>query len=269
MVESMRAVTRAGALPAALLLAALAAPTAQAQDRGNPGWYVRVAPYLWASNIDGAVSLGLPADPQQVGQYLVAIEDTLLEPAWAVRAEVGKGRVRAWFNVSRAGLGPKPTEIEPIDSPADTLEGTFDFTWFTGEAFAAIQVGPFATTHAFELYAGGRYVKHDQSLSVEGAPATDVSESWIEPAVGARLWAEMGRRFWTSFNTDIGGFGLGADFTWTLGGELGVRVIGPLDVSLRYNYQETDYNNDLSGADAYAWSNGAQQGWYLGAVLKL
>jgi hypothetical protein len=269
MVESMRAVIRTGALPAALLLAALAAPAAEAQDRGNPGWYVRVAPYLWASNIDGAVSLGLPADPQTVGNYSVAIEDTLLTGAWAVRAEVGKGRVRAWFNVSQAGLGPKPTEIVPIDNPTDTLDGSFDFRWFTGEAFAAIQVGPFATSHAFELYAGGRYVKHEQSVSVEGDPPIDVSESWIEPAAGARLWMDLGRRFWAAFNTDLGGFGLGADFTFTLGGELGFRVVGPLDISMRYNYQETDYNNGLSGADAYAWSNGVQQGWLFGAVLKL
>lgn len=264
----MRAVTRTVALPTALLLAALAAPAARAQDRGNPGWYVRLAPYAWASNIDGAVSLGLPADPQTVGEYLVAIEDTLLRRAWAARAEVGKGRVRAWFNVSRANL-TKPTEIEPIANPADTLGGSFDFTWFTGEAFAAIQVGPFVSSHAFEVYAGGRYVKHDQSVSVEGAPPAAVTESWIEPATGVRLWAEMGRRFWAAFNTDIGGFGLGSDFSWTLGGELGLRVIGPLDVSLRYNYQEVDYDNDLTGADAYAWSNGVQQGWLLGAVLKL
>jgi hypothetical protein len=270
MVESMRAVTRAGALPAALLLAALAAPTAQAQDRGNPGWYVRVAPYLWASNIDGAVSLGLPADPQTVGGYHVAVEDTLLTGAWAVRAEVGKGRVRGWFNVSRAGLGPKPTEIEPIDGPADTLGGSFELTWLTGEAFAAVQVGPFTTTHAFEVYAGGRYVRHDQSVNVEGEDAPiDISESWIEPAFGARLWMELGRRFWTAFNTDIGGFSIGSEFTWTLGGELGFRVVGPLDISMRYNYQEVDYDNGLSGADAYAWSNGAQQGWLFGAVLKL
>jgi hypothetical protein len=265
MVQPKRAVTR---LAAAAVLATLVAPAAQAQDRGNRGWYVRVAPYLWASNIDGAVSLGLPADPQTVGEYRVAVEDTLLHGAWALRAEVGKGRVRAWFNASLADLA-KPTEIEPLDNPADTLGGSFDFTWFTGEAFAAIQVGPFATTHAFEVYAGGRYVRQDQSIIVEGGAPTDISESWIEPALGARLWAELGRRFWTAFNTDIGGFGLGSDFTWTLGGELGVRVVGPLDISMRYNYQEVDYNNDLSGADAYAWSNGVQQGWFFGAVLKL
>jgi hypothetical protein len=268
MVEPMRAGNRTAAVVAAVLLMALAAPAARAQDRGNPGWYLRVAPYLWASNIDGAVSLGLPADPQTVGNYHVAVEDTLLQGAWAVRAEVGKGRVRGWFNVSRAGLA-KPTEIEPITGPADTLGGSFDFTWLTGEAFAAVQVGPFVTTHAFEVYAGGRYVRHDQNVAVEGGATSEISESWIEPALGARLWMELGRRFWTAFNTDIGGFGIGSDFTWTLGGELGFRVVGPLDISARYNYQEIDYNNDLSGAEAYAWSNGAQQGWLFGAVLKL
>jgi len=268
MIDSMRTARCARPLGLAALLLTFAALGADAQDRGNSGWSVRLAPYIWASNLGGAESLGLPADEQRFGDLLIPVEDTVLRGAWAVRAEVGKGRVRAWFNVSRAGLA-KPAHMEREGDPPEHVLGEFDFSWFTTEAFAAIQVGPFATSHAFEVYAGGRYVRHEQAVTIGTAAPSEVTETWIEPAFGARLYAELGRRFWTAFNSDIGGFGIGSEFTWTLGGELGLRVIGPLDLAMRYNYQEAEYDNGKDGADAYAWSNGVQQGWFFGAVLKL
>ena len=84
-----------------------------------------------------------------------------------------------------------------------------------------------------------------------------------------RLYSELGRRFWAAFNTDIGGVSVGAGFAWTLAGELGFRVAGPLDLTMRYNYQEADYDNKKEGAATYVWSNGVQQGWLFGLVLKL
>ena len=96
-----------------------------------------------------------------------------------------------------------------------------------------------------------------------------ITETWFDPVIGSRFFVEMGRRFWATFNGDIGGFGVGSDFTWSMGGELGFRVFGPLDISGRYNYQEIDYDNRKDGADAYRWSNGVQQGWFFGAIIKL
>lgn len=263
-------ISRATVLAAAavLVLSALTPSPLDAQDRGNSNWFLRLAPYLWFSNLGGAESLGLPPDEQIFGDLVVPVEDTVLKSTWAVRAEVGKGRVRGWFNVSRATIA-NAVGMHPASDPSQTLPGAYDLAWLTGEAFAAVQVGPFATGFSFEPYAGGRYVKHDQTVTLEGGSPTTIAESWIEPVFGARLYAEMGRRFWTAFNTDIGGFGVGSEFTWTLGGELGFRVLGPLDLAMRYNYQEADYDNKKEGTETYVWSNGVQQGWFFGLVLKL
>ncbi len=256
------------AAAAAMVLPALAPSALEAQDRGNSDWFLRLAPYLWFSNLGGAESLGLPPDEQVFGDLVVPVEDTVLKSTWAVRAEVGKGRVRGWFNVSRATIA-NSVSMHPILDPSQSLPGSYDLAWFTGEAFVAVQVGPFATGFAFEPYAGGRYVKHDQTVTLNGGSPANIAESWIEPVLGIRLFAEMGRRFWTTFNTDIGGFGVGSEFTWTLAGELGFRVFGPLDLAMRYNYQEADYDNKKEGSDTYVWSNGVQQGWFFGLVLKL
>jgi hypothetical protein len=258
------AITAAGAL----VLTALAPSPVAAQDRGNSGWSFRLAPYIWFSNIGGAVDLGLPADDQRVGDLIVPVEDTVLQNDWAIRAEIGKGRVRGWFNVSLGGIANEVEMILDAD-PVDTLPGTYDLEWFTTEAFAAVQVGSFSRANSFEVYGGGRYMRHRQTVTLEGGSPTTITESWIDPVIGGRLYAEMGRRFWAAFNSDIGGFGVGSKFTWTLGGELGVRVFGPLDLAMRYNYQEVEYDNGKEGAERYEWSNGVQQGWFFGLVLKL
>jgi hypothetical protein len=248
-------------------LTSLATGSVAAQDRGNPDWHFVVAPYLWFSNLNGAQTLGLPHDHQVAGPAIVPVGDTLLEPSWMVRAEAGKGRWRGWLNVSGAKVADAVVFHLESD-PSVTTSGNYDLSWYTGELYAAVQVGPFTTTNAIELYAGARYMRHKQILT-SGSDADSITETWIEPVIGSRFFVELGRRFWATFNGDIGGFGVGSDFTWTMAGELGFRVFKPLDISLRYNYQEIDYDNRKEGADAYRWSNGVQQGWFLGAILKL
>ena len=245
-----------------------AGKTLQAQDRGNPNWYVRAAPYLWLSNIGGAKTLGQEPDANVMNGFQTHIEDTMLATDWAARLEVGKGRWRALINFSRASDG-NPTEIMRL-SDSSHFDGRYNLTWTTAEVFLAVQVGPFSPKHAFELYYGGRFIEQNQKLSSDSdSTLTEIKESWAEPAFGFRYYTELGRRFWVQFHSDIGGFLARSNFTWTLGGELGLRVVKFADVTLRYDYQEMEFNNEKDGADRYIWDNGVQQGWYFGLMFKL
>lgn len=239
-----------------------------AQDRGNPNWYLRVAPYLWLSNIGGAKTLGQEPGPNVMNGFQTHIEDTMLATNWAGRLEAGKGRWRALVNFSRASSG-NPTEITRL-SDSSHFEGRYDLTWTTAEVFVAVQIGPFSPKYGFELYYGGRFIKQDQTLSSDGdSTLTEINESWAEPAFGFRYYTELGRRFWAQIHTDIGGFLARSNFTWTLGGELGLRVVKFADVTLRYDYQEMEFDNDQEDAGRYIWDNGVQQGWYFGLMFKL
>jgi len=131
-----------------------------------------------------------------------------------------------------------------------------------------VQIGPFTENRAVEIYGGARYVRLHHELNAPGTITSDVVETWIEPVIGGRLYSEVGGRFWAMFNGDLAGFGVGSQFMLTVGGELGFRVAKPLDLSMRYTYQELDYDNGGTGASRFAWQNGAIQGWFLGAVLK-
>ncbi len=248
---------------------ALGVDPSHAQDRGNSNWYVRVAPYLWYSNLGGAHTLGAGSDEQIFGNVVVPVEDTLLERSWEVRLEFGKGPVRVWTNLSRAHIADDAI-LTNVDDEDDTTDGSFDLAWYTGEFYAALQVGSFVETHAIEVYAGARYTRLEQTLTAGGSTTPAVTETWVDPVIGSRFFMEMGRRSWATFNGDVGGFGVGSQFTWSMGGELGLRVVPRFfDITLRYHYQEVEYDNGKTNTETFIWNNGVRQGWFLGAVFKL
>jgi hypothetical protein len=239
-----------------------------AQERGNPDWYVRVAPYLWLSNLGGVVDLEKPPQSTIVGGYELSVDSEDLRSTWALRAEIGKGRWRAWLNASSAPIALS-TEMVPVATPETTVEGRYDLKWQSYELFAVRQVGPFSAKHAIEVYAGARLVRQKWIIAPQQLPEERVDESWAEPAIGGRLFTELGSRFWASFNADIGGFGVGSDSTWEMGGEVGFTLAQPLDVTMRYNYLDVEYDNEKSGPGSLRWDRGMSQGWYFGLVLKL
>lgn len=249
------------------LLAGVTIPAAGQGDRGNDGWYVRATPYLWFSNLSGVETLAIGEADAVIGGFVVPVGDTVLATDWGARLELGKGRVRVLINVMRASVA-NATEIHPEGDPATLLAATFAFDWLSTDVFAAVQIGPFTENRAVEIYGGTRYVRLHHELTAPGTITSDVVESWIDPVIGGRLYSEVGGRFWATFNGDLGGFGVGSQFMLTVGGELGFRMAKPLDLMMRYSYQELDYDNGGTGASAFTWQNGAIQGWFFGAVFK-
>jgi hypothetical protein len=77
-------------------------------------------------------------------------------------------------------------------------------------------------------------------------------ESWVDPIVGTRLYIELSRHFWTTISTDIAGFGVGSELTWSREGELGLRVTKFTDLTIRYTHLQVQFDNESSGADRYA-----------------
>ena len=234
---------------------------AQAQDRGNPNWYTKVVPYFWLSNVDGK---------QVLGDFRLSVADSVLLPAVALRFETGKGRLRGLVHLFRSHR-KSTTTITGFSSPADSTEANYAFTWITADLLGAVQIGPFSTAHAVELYAGGRFVRHEQNLEFTDnlTAAASTTESWIDPVVGTRLYIELSRHFWTTISTDIAGFGVGSELTWSREGELGFRVTKFADLTIRYTHLQVQFANRDDGPDHYEWDEGAIQGWLIGAVLKL
>ena len=82
---------------------------------------------------------------------------------------------------------------------------------------------------------------------------------------GAEYFVEMGGPFWVAIDGDLAGVLFGSEFTLRAGAELGIRVAGPVHLSLAYDYLQTEYGE--KGA-AYQWDEGVSQGWFFGLTVK-
>lgn len=232
-------------LPAQFLLA---------RDRGNPDFFVRVVPYYWFSNIDGQQHVD--------GADLHVTSDTT-RPGWAGRLEAGKGRWRGLFEISRGGVAGN------LEETSDPAARTYDFHVTTWELVATYEMGDPLTARALEVLAGIRHVSQQQVFGTDIDAATrEFDASWTEPLVGFRYYATVGGPFWFTVRSDIGGFGVGSKFTWVLDGEVGIEVMSHFDLTMRYRYLETEYDNGASGDELYIWEEGQSQGWLFGAVFK-
>mgnify|MGYP001825813754 CR=1 FL=1 len=230
------------------------APDARAQDHGNPDLFWRATAYLWWANIDGV---------NYVGDVSVVVGDTTqLHASFAGDIQVGKGRFRGiarFSTTSLANSGPLEGEGVP-----DGTEVDYDFSWTMAELLATWQVGRFESSHALKLSGGLRYVHQGQKL-LNGPQPGEFTKNWVEPVGGAEYFVEMGGPFWAAVDGTIGGFGIGSKFTWQVGAELGIRVAGPVHLSLNYDYLQTEVGDKDSD---YRWDEGVSQGWFFGVMIK-
>jgi hypothetical protein len=69
----------------------------------------------------------------------------------------------------------------------------------------------------WELVGGGRYYDMNVKAGITGAGialAGEVDENWVDPYIGFAYSTPISDRWSFKFGGDIGGFGIGSDFSW-------------------------------------------------------
>ena len=106
-------------------------------------------------------------------------------------------------------------------------------------------------------YLGARYTYLDFKLDVKnGGPNFSGDQDWVDPIVGFRsIWQFTPRSSLTT-TSDIGGFGVGSNFTWQATGLVGCQfsIFSEQDSRFVVCYRalSQDYTNG-NGADKFKW----------------
>ena len=214
---------------------------AQAQDSG---WSFELTPYLWGAAMDGSVGAGqLPS----IGVDM-SFSDILenLDAGLMGAFEARKGR---W------GLLLDAIYMKLEDSGTATRTGAGPIG-ATASASAELQIKQ--TTYAaavtyrakegrapLDVVAGLRYLEVEANARIDaslfaqaGTVDAGAKKSWADPYVGLRLQQPLDERWTLVSYADIGGFGVGSDFTWqaalgvsyefskSITGKAGYRMIG-------------------------------------------
>jgi hypothetical protein len=215
---------------------------------------VTAAPYMWFLSLDGNATV-----KGQKGDVDVGFSDIWdnLNVGGMFEGEVRKGRFGVYGNVIYA-------DLEATNNVgAARIKGEATTVWAGLGAY--YRLGPWDLDKTMsdspqlivDPYAGIRYTYLDLSLDVKGGgPNFSGDQDWVDPIFGVRtIWQFTPR--W-SFNTisDIGGFGVGSDFTWQAAGYVGYRfsIFSDADSNLLVGYRALyqDYSNG-SGANKFKW----------------
>lgn len=102
----------------------------------------------------------------------------------------------------------------------------------------------------------------DRQLQARLPVSAAANQNWLDPIVGVRAQWNFNDRWFIAGRTDIGGFGVGSDFAWTLQATVGYHFTPNLSAELGYRYLDTDYSD---GAFRYDL---AQAGIYTGLNIR-
>ena len=198
----MRRISAVGII---VLMIGLVCPLAYGEDyKSNDNWEFSLAPmYLWAVSIDGDMTVkGNKVDMD------VPFSDIFdnLEGAVTFHFEgVHRQRWGFFSDLNYISLSPDDGDID-----IDYTQILFEFGGLYRYTRGA---------HAFDGLAGLRYSSMEAELDFPGPlPNIDQSVDYTDPFFGMRWQWQMAEKWGLRLRGDIGGFGIGSDFTWNLDG---------------------------------------------------
>jgi len=220
---------------------AAASPAAASQGPSTDHWQQQVALYVAAVGMSGRAGVGgLEAD---VDLSFSEIMDQL-EAAGMIAWRAEKGDWAIFANTIFMGLGAtKDLRF------GGTAEADFDETIFELD-------GARRFAKRWEVYGGMRVMDVDASLELRPAVGPDLSaegsKTWVDPLVGVRYQAPLGKSWSFVGRADVGGFGVGSDFAWQALVHFDWRLSKHWGAAFGYVLLDIDYD-DGEGSDEFLY----------------
>jgi hypothetical protein len=210
-------------------------------------WGGSVTVYGWLPwlNTDVTAPSGAEADITYSADDIL---DALQFAAFA-KGEVHRNRVFGLTDVVYASLSNNQRLSGPLQS--DVNADIKMLLWTFGAGYRAYEDDRFTA----DIFGGGRLYYFDVDLEATGGgPAgrtrsASSSTTVVDPIIGVRGSVDLTERWAATALVDIGGFGVGTEFTWEAFGGVSYaftpRVVGELG----FRYLSIDYDNDNDELD--------------------
>lgn len=218
----------------AALAASMGLATPAAAQTNPDKWQVLVAPYLMGAAMSGTVTVrGLDADLEMSASDIFSnLDFGFMAVAGARKGKWGFGTDIIWMD-----LGASKDSIE-----GDFSQGAFAF------------YGLRELNETADLTFGVRVNTLDAAVTFGGPGITrSQDKAWVDPIVGLTLRTPWKHRMQVRVYSEVGGFGLGSDFTWQIFPMLGIRMTEKASFEVGYRWLDVDYATG-EGNEAFAWN---------------
>lgn len=227
--------TCAGCALLVLLLIVVPAETAvaQADATAQADWEFVLTPFLWGSGLDGTITVaGQQQDVEASVQQLLEA----LDFGFMVNLEARNEKWVFAFDFVYTDLGKEATVGSQLGL---ALPATADISMTIVEGDFGYRV-----SDKVDVFGGIRGVNTPVSLSIEGEQPVDADGGFVDPIVGLRFRTDLTEKIWFNFRGDIGGFGVGSDFSWFLGAGIAYRITRLVSLGGGYRVWGFDYESD-------------------------
>lgn len=245
-------------------LACLQAAPLRAEAPSAETWQFDLTGYAWAIGIEGDVTAR--GQKSSVDASFIDILDST-DSVIGLMGRFGahKGDWGFYFDTvytrlgAEDGVGNTDAKVKST-SEVFMLEGAVTYqigTWALGREDSAVAPAD-RSRLALQVYGGARFTNLNLELKLEDRLAersVDKTHNWVDPIIGARTQVTLDSRWQILVGADIGGFGVGSDFTWQALGLVSYRfeafgVRWMASGGYRALYQ--DYKTG-SGNSAFEW----------------
>lgn len=197
----------------------------QADATAGSDWSFAITPFLWNASIPGE---GSDDNSSLLGLEMAGMLDVRARKGdW----EFGGNWVVVGLGGSKTGTGPfGVTRTVALDAQVAEIDAKY---YVRDQAFG---------------YFGARYYNAEYSLAF-GAPIStsgSVSASWVDPIIGAGFTAPISEQFSVLGKADIGGFGIGSDFSWQVQAYAKYQPWEHVSLIAGYRHLDFNYNTDLN-----------------------
>jgi hypothetical protein len=202
-------------------------------------WHFLTDVYLMFPNIDGETGIGellVPIDASAGDVF----SNLKIGGMFYFEAQTSKWALTS--DIVFMNLNEDITPGKLIESGEVTGK---QFIW---EAAALYRLAPF-----WEVGVGGRLnnlevgIDANRRVLPSGTEAVSGSKTatWYDPIIITRLATDINNKWLFQLRGDVGGFGIGSDITWQLGGYVGYRFTKVFQLTGGYRILSMDYNKDV------------------------
>lgn len=228
------------------------APTSDSTSKPAPQgdqWQFRITPYLWAPQIESKVTVG--GYGATINTYFPDIWRNL-QAAGMVNLEAQKGKLGFFLNpiyLKLRGDG-ELTRIRDTSLPSPPtrdLTLTLELGIVEFGAFYQIAKWPLdwkkgaGRAITLDVLAGGRYWYFHANLDTTSPINPSRYDQWVDPIIGARTKIDLTDKFMLNLESDIGGFGVGSEFSWNAQGSVAYQFTPRISAFAGYRILYIDY----------------------------
>jgi len=244
------------------LLSLLSSP-ADAQGSDGRSWTYAVKPYLLASSINGSASMGRVSGIAVDVSFSDILDNLQMAGMLNFEAQNQNG----WGVILDYGF---------MDLGADTSIG------FGGVIDASVRQGIFealATRHLgadsgnLEVLFGIRWWDNKVRASFDpiiwnGSVSASIDEDWVDPIVGLRWTNTISDRWQWQLRGDVGGLGVGSDFSWNASATASYKMNDRFDLEFGYKAIDVDYDNGKADNEGFFAYDAMTHGPLVGLVIR-